>query len=111
MATALCEQSYPFLPNVETDSLSEDIDYFCFQAPSASLFEGVAYSCSPSRARLEELNTAYFRNSRGSVQDPLTIASLFQGADYPSSLSRARFEELNMAYFRNSKVPCITPPP
>ena len=33
-----------------------------------SLFEGVDYSCSLSRARFEELNMDYFRNSMGPVE-------------------------------------------
>merc|ERR1711902_460311 len=33
-----------------------------------SLFEGIDYSCSLSRARFEELNMDYFRNSMGPVE-------------------------------------------
>merc|ERR1711865_187497 len=34
-----------------------------------SLFDGIDYSCSLSRARFEELNMDYFRNSMGSVEN------------------------------------------
>merc|ERR1712107_846026 len=33
-----------------------------------SLFDGIDYSCSLSRARFEELNMDYFRNSMGPVE-------------------------------------------
>merc|ERR1712187_12092 len=33
-----------------------------------SLFEGIDYSCSLSRARFEELNMDYFRNSMGPIE-------------------------------------------
>merc|ERR1719220_174888 len=36
-----------------------------------SLFEGIDYSCSLSRARFEELNMDYFRNSMGPVEKTL----------------------------------------
>merc|ERR1712072_1474399 len=36
-----------------------------------SLFEGIDYSCSLSRARFEELNMDYFRNSMGPVEKVL----------------------------------------
>merc|ERR1712167_521742 len=41
-----------------------------------SLFEGIDYSCSLSRARFEELNMDYFRNSMGPVEKALKDSGL-----------------------------------
>jgi len=41
-----------------------------------SLFDGIDYSCSLSRARFEELNMDYFRNSMGQSKSAcVTVAS------------------------------------
>merc|ERR1711865_1019744 len=41
-----------------------------------SLFDGIDYSCSLSRARFEELNMDYFRNSMGPVEKALKDSGL-----------------------------------
>ena len=43
-----------------------------------SLFEGIDYSCSLSRARFEEFNMDYFRNSMGPVENACATAILIK---------------------------------
>ena len=42
-----------------------------------SLFEGIDYSCSLSRARFEELCMDYFRNSMGPVEKCMRDSGIF----------------------------------
>eukprot|EP00567_Pseudictyota_dubia_P000688 CAMPEP_0197464802 /NCGR_PEP_ID=MMETSP1175-20131217/64212_1 /TAXON_ID=1003142 /ORGANISM="Triceratium dubium, Strain CCMP147" /LENGTH=679 /DNA_ID=CAMNT_0043000795 /DNA_START=103 /DNA_END=2143 /DNA_ORIENTATION=- len=61
-----------------------------------SLFEGIDFNSTITRARFEDLCMDYFKKC---------IDSLFEGIDFNSTITRARFEDLCMDYFKKCMGP------
>jgi len=75
-----------------------------------SLFDGVDYSCSLSRARFEELNMDYFRNSMGPVEKCLRDSGIDKKAVHEivlvgGSTRIPKVQQLIQEFF-NGKEPC-----
>merc|ERR1711937_929770 len=75
-----------------------------------SLFEGIDYSCSPSRARFEELNMDYFRNSMGPVEKCLRDSGIDKKGVHDVVLAggstRIPKVQSMIQEFFNGKEPC-----
>merc|ERR1712174_152760 len=75
-----------------------------------SLFEGIDYSCSLSRARFEELNMDYFRNSMGPVEKCLRDSGIDKRNVHEvvlvgGSTRIPKVQQLIQEFF-NGKEPC-----
>jgi len=75
-----------------------------------SLFDGVDYSCSLSRARFEELNMDYFRNSMGPVEKALRDSGIDKRNVHEivlvgGSTRIPKVQQLIQEFF-NGKEPC-----
>merc|ERR1712194_577156 len=75
-----------------------------------SLFDGIDYSCSLSRARFEELNMDYFRNSMGPVEKTLRDSGIDKRNVHEvvmvgGSTRIPKVQQLIQEFF-NGKEPC-----
>merc|ERR1711871_1786339 len=75
-----------------------------------SLFEGIDFSCTLSRARFEELNMDYFRNSMGPVEKCLRDSGIDKRNVHEvvlvgGSTRIPKVQQLNQEFF-NGKEPC-----
>jgi len=75
-----------------------------------SLFDGIDYSCSLSRARFEELNMDYFRNSMGPVEKTLRDSGIDKRSVHEvvlvgGSTRIPKVQQLIQEFF-NGKEPC-----
>merc|ERR1712072_564585 len=75
-----------------------------------SLFDGIDYSCSLSRARFEELNMDYFRNSMGPVEKCMRDSGIDKKAVHEVVLvggsTRIPKVQAMIQEFFNGKEPC-----
>jgi len=75
-----------------------------------TLFEGIDFSCSLSRARFEELNMEYFRNSMGPVENCLSDSGIDKGSVHEIVLvggsTRIPKVQSMIQEFFNGKEPC-----